>query len=140
MASVPLPHSPACEKWSAAASSRAAAALGEAHCKRACGTWPRATPALKIKVGGQPCAPSLTFQLGDDSAATKALCIRGMLHQGFLFSGQLYAMWPHDETMIADLLSAWDEVLGGLDDLQQRGALRETAGSSVAPTGFARLA
>jgi hypothetical protein len=48
-------------------------------------------------------------------------------------------MWPHDETMIADLLSAWDEVLDGLDNLQQRGALRETAGTSVASSGFARL-
>ena len=63
-----------------------------------------------------------------------------MLHRGFLFSSQLYAMWPHDETMIADLLSAWDEVLAGTRrSARQRGALRETAGVSVAPTGFARL-
>ena len=42
-------------------------------------------------------------------------------------------MWPHDETMIADLLSAWDEVLGGLDDLQQRGSLQEQQASPWRP-------
>ena len=97
-------------------------------------------PALSIKIGGQPCAPSIAFQLGDDSAAAKALCIRGMLNKGILFSSQLYAQWCHDEAMIADLLSALDEVLGGLDETHQRGALRETAGPSVVPSGFARLA
>ena len=28
-------------------------------------------PALQIKIGVQPCAPSIAFQLGDDSAAAK---------------------------------------------------------------------
>ena len=96
--------------------------------------------ALSIKIGGQPCAPSIAFQLGEDSAAAKALAIRGLLGKGILFSSQLYAMWPHTEAMIAELLSALDEVLCGLDELHQRGALRETAGPSVMPAGFARLA
>jgi glutamate-1-semialdehyde 2,1-aminomutase len=96
--------------------------------------------ALAIKVGGQPCAPSLAFGLADDSAAAKALCIRGMLQRGFLFSSQLYIMWPHTENIIARMLAALDEVLCGLDELHQRGTLRETAGPSVMPAGFARLA
>ncbi|MBI5801624.1 MAG: aminotransferase class III-fold pyridoxal phosphate-dependent enzyme [Verrucomicrobia bacterium] len=97
-------------------------------------------PALNIKVGGQPCAPSFAFGLGDDSAAAKALMIRGMLHRQFLFSSQLYAMWPHSEAMIADMLSALDEVLVGLDELHERGTLRAVAGPAVVPAGFARLA
>lgn len=95
---------------------------------------------LNLKVGGQSCAPSLAFELGDDSAAAKALMIRGMLHHGFLFSAQLYVMWPHSEEMIADMLSALDEVLDDLDGLHQRGKLREVAGPTVIATGFARLA
>ena len=63
-----------------------------------------------------------------------------MLQRGFLFSSQLYGMWPHTEDMIAQMLAALDQVLCGLDELHQRGALRETAGPSVVPAGFARLA
>ena len=97
-------------------------------------------PSLNIKVGGQPCAPSLAFGLGDDTAAAKALMIRGMLRQNFLFSGQLYVMWPHREDRIADMLSSLDEVLKNLDELHQHGKLREVAGPAVVATGFARLA
>ena len=95
---------------------------------------------LNITIGGQPCAPSLAFGLGDDSAAAKALMIRGMLHQGILFSSQLYAMWPHREEMVAEMLSALDEVLGELEELHQRGKMREVAGPAVVAAGFARLA
>ncbi len=84
--------------------------------------------------------PSFAFGLGDDSAAAKALMIRGMLRRQFLFSSQLYAMWPHTEEMIADMISALDEVLAGLDELHERGTLRAVAGPAVVPAGFARLA
>jgi glutamate-1-semialdehyde 2,1-aminomutase len=97
-------------------------------------------PSLELKIGGQPCAPSLTFQLGDDTAAAKALCIRGMLSQGYLFSSQLYVMYPHQEADLARMLGALDEVLNGLLPLQAAGCLRETAGPEVRPAGFARLA
>lgn len=96
--------------------------------------------ALNMKIGGQPCAPSIAFALGDDSPAAKALMIRGMLHKGFLFSGQLYLMWPHDEGMVSGVLSALDEVLIGLDEMQERGILRKAAGPTVVPAGFTRLA
>jgi glutamate-1-semialdehyde 2,1-aminomutase len=95
--------------------------------------------SLNLKIGGQPCAPSLAFGLGDDSAAAKALMVRGMLQKNFLFSGQLYVMWPHSEAMVAGMLSALDEVLGGIVAWQQSGRLREMAGPSVVATGFARL-
>ena len=89
---------------------------------------------------GQPCAPAIAFQLGDDSAAARVLAVRGMLRQGFLISSQLYVMWPHNDPMIASMLSALDEVLSGLDGLHGRGALRAEAGPTATPTGFARLA
>jgi glutamate-1-semialdehyde 2,1-aminomutase len=95
--------------------------------------------SLNLKIGGQPCAPSLAFGLGDDSAAAKALMVRGMLQKNFLFSGQLYVMWPHSEAMVTGMLSALDEVLGGIVAWQQSGRLREIAGPSVVATGFARL-
>ena len=97
-------------------------------------------PLLQIKIGGQPCAPAIAFQLGDDSAAARVLAVRGMLRQGFLISSQLYVMWPHHDAMIASMLSALDEVLSGLDDLHGRGTLRAEAGPTATPTRFARLA
>ncbi len=95
---------------------------------------------LNLKVGGQPCAPSLAFALGDDSAAAKALMIRGMLRHNYLFSTQLYVMWPHSEKTIAAMLACLDDVLGELDELHQLGQLREVAGPTVVATSFARLA
>lgn len=134
-----------------------AAALACVRKMERCGVQPRVTalgnllqsglrevaarhPSLKIAIGGQPCAPSVAFQLGEVAASAKALSIRGMLHHGILFSSQLYAMWPHDEGLISSMLSAWDEVLSGLAEIHQRGSLREAAGATVTPSGFARLA
>jgi len=96
-------------------------------------------PSLKISTSGQPCAPAITFGLGDDSAAAKALMIRGLLHQGILSSSQLYVMWPHTAQHIADYLSALDGVLGGIAGVHERGALKEEAGPQGIGGGFARL-
>ena len=65
--------------------------------------------------------------------------IRGMLQRHFLFSSQLYVMWPHTDSMISQMLTALDEVLTGIAEVQQRGHLREVAGPSIVATGFARL-
>jgi glutamate-1-semialdehyde 2,1-aminomutase len=97
-------------------------------------------PTLAITIGGQPCAPSLTFNLGENSAAAKALMIRAMLKRGYLFSSQLYLMWPHTESDISLMFSALDETLTELTKLHECNTLRATAGPGVAPTGFARLA
>jgi glutamate-1-semialdehyde 2,1-aminomutase len=94
---------------------------------------------LKLAVGGQPCAPSIAFGLGDDSPSAKALMIRGMLQRQFLFSSQLYVMWPHTDETISGMLAALDEVLGGIAEVHQQGKLREVAGPSIVTTGFARL-
>ena len=97
-------------------------------------------PALKITIGGQQCAPAIAFGLGNESAAAKALMIRGMLHQGFLSSSQLYVMWPHTAAHIADFLSALDEVLAGVSRIHAAGDLQKEAGPQVVGGGFARLA
>jgi glutamate-1-semialdehyde 2,1-aminomutase len=96
-------------------------------------------PTLKLSIGGQPCAPSIAFGLGDESAAAKALMIRGMLQRNFLFSSQLYVMWPHTEEIVSRMLAALDEVLTGITELHERGQLRDVAGPSIVSTGFARL-
>ncbi len=96
-------------------------------------------PSLRIQVGGMPCAPSFAFQLGGESAAAKALCIRGMLARGFLFSSQLYAMWPHTEDHVKAMTAALDEVLAGIAQISEGGRLRAEAGVAEISTGFARL-
>jgi glutamate-1-semialdehyde 2,1-aminomutase len=95
--------------------------------------------SLNIKVGGMPCAPSFAFQLGELSAAAKALCIRGMLSRGFLFSSQLYAMWPHTEAHVCAMTAALDEVLDELKRLHESERLHQEARVSETSTGFARL-
>ncbi|OAI56664.1 hypothetical protein AYO49_03830 [Verrucomicrobiaceae bacterium SCGC AG-212-N21] len=96
-------------------------------------------PALNIKVGGMPCSPSFVFQLGEFAAPAKALCIRGMLARGFLFSSQLYVMWPHTEGHVSALAAALDEVLCELDVLLDNGRLHDDAGLVQSDLGFARL-
>jgi glutamate-1-semialdehyde 2,1-aminomutase len=96
-------------------------------------------PALNIKIGGMPCAPSFAFQLGELSGAAKALCIRGMLARGYLFSSQLYVMWPHTEAHVTGMAAALDEVLCDLSRLHGNGRLRDEAGVAEISTGFARL-
>ncbi len=97
-------------------------------------------PALKLKVGSQPCAPSLAFQLGDDSLAAKTLMIRAMLSRGFLFSSQLYVLGTHDSTQIDSMLNALDETLAELVKIQSGGKLQESVGDHKAKAGFGRLA
>lgn len=64
-------------------------------------------PALGLKIGGMPCAPSLVFA----NPAAKPLMIRHMLQRGYLMSSQLYATWCHDDEKIAGMLAALDESL-----------------------------
>jgi len=94
---------------------------------------------LQVKIGGMPCAPSLAFQLGADSAAAKALMIRHMLQRGFLMSSQLYVTWSHTQTMVDDMLSALDASLSLVAASQERGALKEESGVTAVQQGFARL-
>ena len=97
-------------------------------------------PDLKLAVGSQPCAPSLVFQLGDDSLAAKTLMVREMLKRGFMFSSQLFLMGTHDSSQIDSMLNALDETLTELDGIQSAGKLRETVGDLKANAGFGRLA
>ena len=64
-------------------------------------------PALGLKVGGMPCAPSLVFA----NPAAKPIMIRHMLQRGFLMSSQLYVTWCHDDEKVASMLAALDESL-----------------------------
>lgn len=64
-------------------------------------------PALQLKIGGMPCAPSLAFA----NPAAKPLMIRHMLQRGYLMSSQLYVTWPHTEELIGGMLAALDESL-----------------------------
>jgi glutamate-1-semialdehyde 2,1-aminomutase len=94
---------------------------------------------LQLKVGSMPCAPSLAFQLGDQSAAAKAMMIRGMLQKQYLMSSQLYVAWPHTEHHVSAMLSALDDTMTEVETLHTEGRLVEAAGVGVVQQGFARL-
>jgi glutamate-1-semialdehyde 2,1-aminomutase len=93
-------------------------------------------PGLALKIGGMPCAPSLTF----GNPAAKTLMIRRMLARGFMMSSQLYVMWTHDQAQVDRMLAALDETLGELTHLAQENRLENEAGTDVPSGGFARLA
>jgi glutamate-1-semialdehyde 2,1-aminomutase len=95
---------------------------------------------LKIAIAGQPCAPSLAFQLGDQSIAAKALYIRKMLARGFMVSTQFYVMLAHDEEMVDRVLEHLSEVAEELSVLGELGTLQQEAGELQPQTGFTRLA
>ncbi|MEZ0275501.1 MAG: aminotransferase class III-fold pyridoxal phosphate-dependent enzyme, partial [Roseimicrobium sp.] len=97
-------------------------------------------PSLKLTVGNRPCAPSLSFALGDAAMPAKALMIRKMLARGFMMSSQLYVMHTHDETLINAMLEAMDATLGELTRLHESGRLIREAGQAVPGRGFTRLA
>ncbi|QIF00273.1 aminotransferase class III-fold pyridoxal phosphate-dependent enzyme [Roseimicrobium sp. ORNL1] len=97
-------------------------------------------PSLKLTIGNRPCAPSLTFALGEASLPAKALMIRKMLARGFLMSSQLYVMHAHDETHVAAMIEALDEVLAELSALHDSGRLLTEAGRVAPAQGFTRLA
>ncbi len=91
-------------------------------------------PSLNLKVAGMPCAPSLVI-----SAAAKTVLIRRMLSRGFLFSTQMYVMWPHTEDMMDSMTAALDESLAEIARLHAEEKLEAEAGPLPAGTGFARL-
>jgi glutamate-1-semialdehyde 2,1-aminomutase len=95
--------------------------------------------SLNLKVGGQPCSPSLAFSIGEQSAAAKALFIRKMLARGFLTSTQLYVMFPHDDEMIDALLHHVGAVVEELATLHATGELKKEAGDIPSQAGFTRL-
>ncbi|MBL9116079.1 MAG: aminotransferase class III-fold pyridoxal phosphate-dependent enzyme [Verrucomicrobiaceae bacterium] len=96
-------------------------------------------PSLSLKIGSMPSAPSLAFQLGDQTAAAKTLMIRGMLQRQHLMSSQLYVMWPHREENVSRMLGALDETLQEVSKVQADGRLLEVAGVGAVQQGFARL-
>ncbi|MBI5773856.1 MAG: aminotransferase class III-fold pyridoxal phosphate-dependent enzyme [Verrucomicrobia bacterium] len=96
--------------------------------------------AMKLKIGGQPSAPSLAFDLGDLAAAAKVLYIRKMLARGFMASGQFYVMFVHDEALVKAFLDTLSEVLTELTALHNAGRLQSEAGGVKSSGGFARLA
>lgn len=96
-------------------------------------------PVSKLKVGGMPCASTLSFDLGAEGSAAKAVLIRKMLARGFLASSALYMMHAHTPARIRSFHSAMDESLQELDILVAEGRLQAEAGVSSA-THFARLA
>ncbi len=92
-------------------------------------------PTLGLKVGGMPCAPSLSFA----NPAAKPLMIRHMLQRGFLMSSQLYVTWSHTEELLGGMLAALDESLGLVVKSEERGGLEAEVGFVGIQQGFSRL-
>lgn len=93
----------------------------------------------KLKVGGMPPSPSLTFELEGDSSAAKVLMIRGLASRGFLGSSQLYLMHAHTDEHITAFMGALDEVLSDLERKVNQGDLSATEGVPISTGNFARL-
>ncbi len=85
-------------------------------------------PDLQLKIGGMPCAPSLSF----GNPAAKPLMIRHMIERGYLMSSQLYVTWSHTEANVFDMLAALDEALA----IVAQSPLEPATGGQQ---GFARL-
>ena len=99
-----------------------------------------AHPGCQLTIGGMPPSPSLTFEMGTDSAAAKVLMIRGLVGRGFLGSSQLYLMHAHTPEHIADFLAALDETLSDLEREIAEKSLSTMAGELPVSGSFARLA
>lgn len=84
-------------------------------------------PAIKLKVGGMPCSPSLTFDLGPSSAPAKTLMIRKMLSRGYLMSSQLDVMQAHTTNKVDAMLGHLGEVLSELVKLAATNTLMSKA-------------
>lgn len=95
--------------------------------------------SLRLQIGGMPCSPSLSFDLGVDAAAAKVLMIRQMIQRGYLMSSQLYVSWPHTEGLIGEMLAALDESLEVMVRSHEAGTLQREAGVAAQATGFTRL-
>ena len=62
-----------------------------------------------------------------------------MLMRGYLFSSQLYVMWPHTEALVDAMVTALGESLAEVSRLHAEGKLQSEAGPMIPNTGFARL-
>ena len=95
--------------------------------------------SLHLKVGGMPCSPSLTFDLGPSSTPAKTLMIRKMLARGYLMSNQFYVMQAHTRAVVDGMITHLDEVMGELTLLKNAERLITEAGVQAPTGGFARL-
>jgi len=97
-------------------------------------------PAGNLSVGGLPPVPTLSFDLGADTALASTLFARKMRERGFLVGTNYYVMLAHEEAMIAQLLEVMDPVLDEIDAVIASGRLAAEAGVERGLRGFARLA
>lgn len=102
-------------------------------------------PTLKLKVEGQPSAPQIAFDLGAEAQAAYQIYVRGMLRRGYLAGGVWYVMQAHTVADVDGALTALDEVLAELVQIQTANRLLAEAGPlggnrAAMRQGFARLA
>lgn len=93
-------------------------------------------PACKLVVGGLPPTPTLSFQLGNRTAAAQKLYVQKMHERGILASSVFYLMLAHQEHHIQELLDALDIVLKEVE----AAILADKLPTAKQQMGFARLA
>jgi glutamate-1-semialdehyde 2,1-aminomutase len=94
---------------------------------------------LPAKVGGIPALCVLSFDAGENSRALMTLFTQEMLARGFLAAGAFYPTYAHTRDLVAQYLSAVDEVFGFLRQNLDRGSVVSALRGPVAQSGFARL-
>jgi glutamate-1-semialdehyde 2,1-aminomutase len=97
-------------------------------------------PACRLKVGGMPSTPSVTFDLGDDTSLAQTIYVRRMRERGILAFATYYLMLAHEDQHIAELLAGAEAAFAEIESLINSGKLAETAGVPRGRRGFARLA
>jgi glutamate-1-semialdehyde 2,1-aminomutase len=97
-------------------------------------------PLCKLTVGGMPAAPTMGFNLGDDTPLAQTLYVRKMRERGVLVGSCYYVMLAHEDAHVAQLLEAMAAVLPQIERIITEGKLAEESGVPRGQRGFARLA
>jgi glutamate-1-semialdehyde aminotransferase len=94
---------------------------------------------FKLKVGGLPALATFSFDQGDDSRPLITLFTQEMLERGYLANGVFYPTCAHTPAIVADYLTAVDQVFATLRRHLDAGTVKSALHGPVAHTGFARL-
>lgn len=94
----------------------------------------------RAAIGGMPCNPYISFEIGDLANQAKIAFIRLMVRQGYLLAGVNYVMYTHTDRMFEGFLAAAEEAFGALDTMVSDGTLEEFVGENAGIGNFARLA
>jgi len=90
-------------------------------------------------IGGMPCNPYISFDIGAQANLAKIAFIRMMKEQGILLAGVNYIMYTHTDAMFEHFLDSAGEAFDGVGRLFAAGTLEDYVGENTGIGNFARL-